>query len=67
MISCSQPPLCSYGDDCIQLELWLVQAVLEQDRDLQHHQLPMLDAEQHHVGDLTVTVRAVQAFRSMHA
>ncbi|KAL0055976.1 hypothetical protein WJX82_006293 [Trebouxia sp. C0006] len=44
-----------------------LQAVLEQDRDLQHHQLPMLDAEQHHVGDLIVTVRAVEAFRSMHA
>ncbi|DBB03911.1 TPA: hypothetical protein ACH3X1_012996 [Trebouxia sp. C0004] len=44
-----------------------LQAVLEQDRDLQHHQLPMLDAEQHHVGDLTVSVRAVAAFHSMDA
>ena len=49
------------------LSVWSMQAVLEQDRDLQHHQLPMLDAEQHHVGDLIVTVRAVEAFRSMHA
>ena len=49
------------------LSVWLLQAVLEQDRDLQHHQLPMLDAEQNHVGDLTVTVRAVTAFRSMDA
>lgn len=49
------------------LSLWLVQAVLERDGDLQHYQLPMLDAEQQHVGDLTVTVRAVEAFRSMDA
>ncbi len=46
---------------------WLMQAVLEQGRDLHHHRLPILDAEQHHVGDLTVTVRVVEAFRSMDA
>lgn len=39
-----------------------MQTILELDRDLQHHSLPMHDAQGCLIGDLTVSVRAVEAF-----
>lgn len=38
-----------------------LQAIYDLDADLEHHRLPMRDAGMRHMGDLVVTVRAVQA------
>ena len=43
----------------------MLQGILELEQDLCHHRLVMSDAQRNHVGDLTISIRALQAFRTM--
>ena len=43
----------------------LLQAIHDLDKDFEHHKLPVFDAETNHVGDLIVTIRAMQAIREL--
>lgn len=46
-------------------EQFLLQGILELEQDLCHHRLAMNDAQHHHVGYLTISVRALQALHTM--
>ena len=47
------------------IEQFMLQGILELEQDLCHHRLVMSDAQHHHVGYLTISVRGLQAFRTM--
>lgn len=49
----------------LMVEQLLMQGVLELEQDLCHHRLVMSDAQHHRVGYLTISVRALQALRTM--